>query len=69
MALRAATRYGATQTMPGGGQQPATGGMRIGGMTRGAGKLGNEKYLWLLVALEVLAVLGLRHGFRRYHGG
>lgn len=31
--------------------------------------LGDEKYLWLLVVLEVLATGILRKKFRRYHGG
>lgn len=31
--------------------------------------LGDEKYLWLLVILEVIATSILRKRFRRYHGG
>lgn len=31
--------------------------------------LGDEKYLWLLVLLELLATIMLRKSFRRYHGG
>lgn len=31
--------------------------------------LGDEKYLWLLVILEIGATMMLRKSFRRYHGG
>lgn len=31
--------------------------------------LGDEKYLWILVILEVLATGVLRKKFRRHHGG
>jgi len=31
--------------------------------------LGEEKYLWLLVAIEVGALAWLRVAFRRHHGG
>lgn len=31
--------------------------------------LGDEKYLWILVILEVLLTGALRKRFRRYHGG
>lgn len=30
---------------------------------------GDEMYLWLLVALEILAMVALRNQFRRHHGG
>ena len=30
---------------------------------------GDEHYLWLLVALELLALVVLRHQFRNAHGG
>lgn len=30
---------------------------------------GDEKYLWALVALEVLVMVLLRGGFKRHHGG
>lgn len=32
-------------------------------------KLGDEQYLWLLIGLEILATVWLRHAFRRRHGG
>ena len=32
-------------------------------------RLGDEAYLWLLVALEVLAMAWLRQAFGRRHGG
>lgn len=31
--------------------------------------LGDEKYLWILVILEIIATSMLRKSFRRYHGG
>ena len=31
--------------------------------------LGDEKYLWLLVASEVAALFLLRAAFKRHHGG
>lgn len=31
--------------------------------------LGDEKYLWILVVLEVMLTGVLRKRFRRYHGG
>lgn len=31
--------------------------------------IGDEKYLWILVILEVAAIGWLRKYFRRYHGG
>lgn len=31
--------------------------------------VGDEKYLWLLVALEALMLLFLRGVFKRHHGG
>jgi len=34
-----------------------------------AGWTGPTLYLMLLVGLEVLALLALRHGFRHHHGG
>ena len=30
---------------------------------------GDEVYLWVLVVLEILAMVFLRNHFRRYHGG
>lgn len=45
----------------------------LGGLGRlGAGGLvpqGDAAYLWVLVALEVLAIAWLRSAFKRYHGG
>jgi len=34
-----------------------------------AGWSGPAMYLMLLIGLEVLALLALRHGFRHHHGG
>jgi hypothetical protein len=31
--------------------------------------LGDEKYLWVLVILEVAAMFALRGAFKRHHGG
>jgi hypothetical protein len=36
---------------------------------RGGLQLGDEQFLWGLVILEALALLGLRQVFRRNHGG
>ena len=48
----------------------------MGGRSASAGarpglklNFGDEVYLWILVALEVLAIGLLRQRFRRYHGG
>lgn len=68
MAAVRARHSGATNIAPGGGQTPASGGRRISVGLNG-GKVGGEKYLWILVALEVGAMVALRHFFRRYHGG
>lgn len=32
-------------------------------------KLGDEVYVWILVALEIGAIAWLRQAFRRHHGG
>ena len=32
-------------------------------------RLGDELYLWILVASELLAIAWLRRAFRRTHGG
>ena len=32
-------------------------------------RIGDEGYLWILVALEVAAIAWLRSAFRRHHGG
>jgi hypothetical protein len=32
-------------------------------------RIGDEGYLWLLIALEVGAMAWLRQAFRRHHGG
>lgn len=44
---------------------PPTGGARPGMKIR----LGQEMYLWLLVAIELLLMVGLRMQFRNRHGG
>jgi hypothetical protein len=40
-----------------------------GGMIGSGVQLGDEKYLWLLVILEVVAIGMLRQAFKRHHGG
>lgn len=65
---RSRQRYGGTHISAGAGQQPATGGQRMRIMKNGGG-FGQEKYLWVLVALEAIALGAFRHGMRRYHGG
>jgi hypothetical protein len=32
-------------------------------------KIGDEGYLWILIALELGAIAWLRHAFKRRHGG
>ena len=53
---------GVSQGTPGGipaaGKRP---GMKI--------QVGDEVYLWFLVFLELLAMVGLRNYFRTHHGG
>lgn len=62
------------------GPQGTTGGRAAPVMGRGArrskrgmrpGKItiGQEKYLWILVLIEVALIGGFRKYFRRYHGG
>lgn len=43
--------------------------VRKPGAARQPIKIGQEKYLWILVAIEVMLVGGLRKFFRRVHGG
>ena len=38
-------------------------------VARGMPPVGDEKYLWLLVVLEVAALWILRGAFKRHHGG
>jgi hypothetical protein len=45
---------------------PAPSGRRGG---RGRVPVGEERYLWLLVACELAAIAALRHTFRGAHGG
>jgi hypothetical protein len=35
----------------------------------GMGAMGPEKYLWILLAIELTLMYMLRQRFRRYHGG
>lgn len=49
----------------------------LGGVVQGIGtrpgrmqlRIGDEGYLWALIALEVGAIAWLRSAFRRHHGG
>jgi hypothetical protein len=50
----------------GGPAQPAPGSPRPGKRTM---VMGDEVYLWILVGLEVAAIVAFRNGFSRYHGG
>lgn len=56
---------------PSGIAQGTFGGRKTAGGARPGMKLmlGDEKYLWLLLILELLAMGALRQHFRRYHGG
>jgi hypothetical protein len=42
-------------------------GSRFAGTSSGGFQV--HHYLWALVAIEMLALIWLRHAFRRYHGG
>lgn len=63
----------ASNTKPAGGTGGTLGGQKARSAGRRPGSLninvGDEKYLWLLVILEVATLGYLRHHFRRHHGG
>ena len=55
---------------------PGFSGGTLGGTPTAAGgrpgrklMVGDEMYLWILLAIELLAMAILRNRFRRYHGG
>lgn len=50
-------------------RRPAAPGQVYGPRVRGAATLQTHHWLWLLVALEVGALVVLRYLFRQYHGG
>jgi len=49
-----------------GGKGRLAAGLRPG---RYSMKIGDEGYLWILIALELGAIAWLRHAFKRRHGG
>lgn len=59
-----------SNTRQSGVAQGTPGGLKAAGGRPGK-KLnaGDEMYLWLLLALELLAMVFLRNQFRRHHGG
>lgn len=59
------TQSGVAQGTPGGVTAFSRGKKSFSSM----GNMQDVKYIWVLVAAEALAVLGLRKKFRRYHGG
>lgn len=60
----------ASNPMPSQAQNAGTlGGRATGRPGRPQLTLGDEKYLWILVILEVLLTGALRKQFRRHHGG
>jgi hypothetical protein len=72
MPLRQGSRFGSGVTPPGAHTSQGTpGGKRATGIRPGRYplKIGDEVYLWILIALEVGAIAALRHAFRRRHGG
>jgi hypothetical protein len=65
-----ARKVATSNTTPSGAPQGTMGGRAIpaadGLLTSAVGEVG---YLWALVGLEVMAMVGFRKHFRRYHGG
>lgn len=57
------------QGTPGGTARMPTMPRRKPGVARQPLKIGQEKYLWILVFIEVAAIGGFRKYFRRFHGG
>lgn len=60
-----------SRSAPGPGTQGTMGGVSAIGPRPGKSMtiLGDEVYLWILVVLEVGAIMFLRSAFSRYHGG
>jgi len=72
MARATAQRVQGDNLGPTSGAQGTLGGIAQAIGTRPGGmqiKIGDEGYLWLLIALEVGAIAWLRSAFRRHHGG
>lgn len=64
----------ASNPTPSGVQQGTLGGLGIGITAAGRRPglkltLGDEGYIWVLIAIEILIMGFLRNHFRRYHGG
>lgn len=60
----------ASNTRQSGIPQGTLGGLRASGGRPGMKlQAGDEVYLWILVALEILAMVFFRNQFRRHHGG
>ena len=62
-------KVGVRTAAPGATVSPTPGAGRGAGRRRGAPALTDAHYLWMLVALEVLAHIGLRRWSRSHHGG
>ncbi len=65
MASRAAPGPG-TQGTLGGPAQPSPGSSRPGKRTM---TMGDEVYLWILIAAELAVIAAFRNAFSRHHGG
>ena len=62
-------RTSGPQGTPGGTANTAKTVRRPGASRKGAMKMSAEKYLWILVLIEIALMGGFRKYFRRYHGG
>ena len=63
---------GGGTTAPAGTQSTPGGGLRAGGRGKGSplgGVQSDVFYLWVLIALELLATVALRSWSRNHHGG
>ena len=49
--------------------RPSAPGSVYGPPAAGGSKIAVHQMLWVLVLLEIAALLALRHAFRHYHGG
>jgi hypothetical protein len=64
------TQSSTSNTRASGIPQGTPGGIKSAGMGPGRRMMvGDEAYLWLLLAIELFTMGWLRHHFRRYHGG
>ena len=59
-----------SNSTPSGIAQGTPGGLKAAGGRPGKKLMaGDEMYLWVLIVLELLAMVVLRNQFRRHHGG